>query len=76
MDEIDERIRKQLKSSRVQTSSSGTASGQPPGGETLAAFSRLLGLKADKEDAERLHELKANKIDVENLLDIQGIMTK
>lgn len=33
-------------------------------------------MKAEKKDIERLFELKSNKIDIENILDVQTIMSK
>lgn len=33
-------------------------------------------MKADKNDLEKVFELKCNKIDFENVLDIQNIMCK
>lgn len=37
---------------------------------------KLLSLKSDKMDMDRLFEIKCNKIDIENVLDIQTIMAK
>lgn len=36
----------------------------------------MMQMKADKNDLERVCELKCNKIDFENILDIQNIMCK
>lgn len=33
-------------------------------------------MKADRIDLERVFELKSNKIDLENILDVQSIVTK
>ena len=44
--------------------------------EGLGQLKTMMQMKADKNDLERVCELKCNKIDFENILDIQNIMCK
>jgi hypothetical protein len=44
--------------------------------EVMQNMKRLMALKADKTEIERLYELKSNKVDQENILDVQTIMSK
>ena len=44
--------------------------------EAMQNMKRLMALKADKTEIERLYELKSNKVDQENILDVQTIMSK
>ena len=77
MEEIDHRILGHLKKERLHRS-------QQPQVQQTDIFStdggisikKMLALKADKTDLDRVFELKCNKIDIENLLDIQQIISK
>ena len=41
-----------------------------------ANLKRVLIMKADKVDLEKLYEIKSNKVDTDNMLDIQSLMQK
>lgn len=41
-----------------------------------ANLKRILIMKADKVDLEKLYEIKSNKVDTDNMLDIQSMMQK
>lgn len=41
------------------------------GGQTLK---KMLIMKADKVDIERIYDIKSNKADTDNMLDVQAIM--
>jgi len=38
--------------------------------EAMQNMKRLMALKADKTEIERLYELKSNKVDQDNILDV------
>ena len=44
--------------------------------EGLENVKRMMTMKAEQKDIERLYALKSNKVDVENVLDVQTIMSK
>ena len=69
---MDTKINKQVKQVRLKASinGSGEGTGDVTKGEAGANLKKLLLMKADKVDLDRAFELKANKVDLANLLDI------
>lgn len=68
---IDKKFKREKMKHKVQS---------PPGdiltGDMSANLKRLLIMKADKMDIEKLYEIKSNKAETDNMIDVQTMMHK
>lgn len=74
-EKLNEALERRLKRERLKQGQSG------PEADVLAQdgganLKRVLIMKADKVDLEKLYEIKSNKVDTDNMLDIQTMMQK
>lgn len=77
--QVDDKIMEQIKIERrkgAQNAQKHSALNAAIHSEGLGQLKTMMQMKADKNDLERVCELKCNKIDFENVLDIQNIMCK
>ena len=78
--ELDAKIKQEARQTRLQASfkaatSVGTA-GDLTKGEAGQNLMKLMVLKADKVELDQVREVKANKVDLENMLELQNIVIK
>ena len=81
-DLIQEEINEKIQSIMKKIAQRGTGQKSSGGPDHLASMEgienikKMMLMKADKAEVERLNHIKCNKVDSENILDIQSIMCK
>ena len=80
-EDFNEKMHQVLRKATIQQRAGGAGHTRTPtelleSMEGLENIKRMLSLKADKADLEKLDLMKCNKVDSENMLDIQSIMCR
>lgn len=73
---MDEKIAEQARRERNKHTLASQKASAISAADGLAALKSMLQMKADQSDLERLYEVKINRVDFENMLDVQGVMSK